>query len=196
MRVQALILSVALLILPAPLFADTYYSYTGNAFEEVQGNFTTSDSISGIIDLAAALPDDAYSDLVVPISFSFTDGIDTFTNTNTIYSNFTFYTDANGDITAWFDNISTYDATIQFYNLAAFPYGPPAEDAAQDGFGTYSANFDDPGVWVDPPGPDTPPAVPEPSPLLLVATGLLGALPVLRRRVSTLIATLGPPRRR
>jgi hypothetical protein len=76
------------------------YDYVGGSFTTVFGGlFTTSDRVTGSVILANALPASTIVD-VTPVSFSFTDGVDTITSTegNLGFGIISFTTDASGQI--------------------------------------------------------------------------------------------------
>src|ERR1700722_6983711 len=89
--------------------ASTYtYTYTGNDFTSggVEPPYTVSDRITGSFTLSAPLGD-SFSGLVTPISFSFTDGQQTITNSNITHpygSSFEYIdinTSSSGAILGW-----------------------------------------------------------------------------------------------
>jgi hypothetical protein len=84
--------------------ADTLYTYTGKNFTTVFGFYTTSDSfISGSFDLATPLGNNLPETVISPISFSFTDGHQTLTNTTpgVVIGSFSVATDSSGKPSNW-----------------------------------------------------------------------------------------------
>jgi|SRR6185437_15835460 len=175
---------LASLLLPAPLMADTIYSYAGNDFTTIiRGTaFTTSDFISGSFTvaspLAGNLPIQALTSSV--LSFSFSDGISTIDSTQTLWSVplFDVATDAGGNITGWdIDLMNSKDGNF-LSEILTRNFG-----GAGDLGGTASAvdlaeNRSAPGTWTQ--STDAAPT-PEPRSLLLLATGLIGLAGFLRR---------------
>jgi hypothetical protein len=160
-----------LLLLPLPLVADTVYTYTGNDFTYAEAPFTTSDFISGSFSVASPLSPNSFyyignfSSFQID-SFSFTDGLDTFTNQTpgVQLGDFEIQTDATGIITAWDIDVS---ATQNGVITALITNTSPGDTGLIEG--SASADVDhDPGTWSGPPS-----AVPEPSSLILLATGAL-----------------------
>ena len=83
--------------------ADTFYFYTGNLYTDVTGSYTTSMKVTGFIDLVTPLGDNFGPATIVPLHFSFSDGLQTFTDTTAgLTSNFdVFGTDPTGKINNW-----------------------------------------------------------------------------------------------
>ena len=161
------------------------YTYTGNNFTDIvdsdppAGTYTTAMSVTGSFTVAAVLaPNLANQDITLSIlSFSFSDGRQTFTDTTALPEKlFLVSTDAVGSITDWlivlrtstvfpFDEVTTHTVAV---------------GVADTGFisvsivlpGDSGGNSNDPGTWT---------LVPEPSTVLLLVSGL-AALAVRRRR--------------
>jgi hypothetical protein len=92
--------------------ADVIYTYTGNPFTiGANGSpppdlpYTTNDKVTGQFVEAAPLPSNITLQSITPTSFSFTDGVQTKTNLNTLMSSFKVTTDSSGDITKWQINL-------------------------------------------------------------------------------------------
>src|SRR5271154_1873836 len=102
-------------IIPAALFsllltfcmaasvkADTTYTYTGNAFDTFFGDSTCGSlcDITGSFTVAAPLTPDA-NYYFTPLSFSFTDGITTFTQSDVTMADFGVVTNSLSQIVGW-----------------------------------------------------------------------------------------------
>lgn len=86
---------------PTVLRADTVYTYAGNNFTSVSGPYTTAMSVSGSFALASPFAAD-FSGGIAPLSFNFSDGVQTLTNLNTEpFSSIYIQTDANAQILRW-----------------------------------------------------------------------------------------------
>src|ERR1035441_2543838 len=88
----------------ASAHADTIYTYTGTDFTTATGTYTKSDSVSGMIDLAAPLGDNLTIQLVDTsniVSFSFTDDVQTITKTSANFYAIDLGTNATGVPNAW-----------------------------------------------------------------------------------------------
>jgi hypothetical protein len=178
---QSLFLSALLLVLPAPLLADTVYTYTGNDFNTISSPsvFTTADSISGSFTVATPLGANLEVE-VQPVSFSFSDGVETFTQANTTASsNLVVFTDASGDIIAWDISLISSDSTNVLTSDDNFIDEGFAlvNGVAESGFVEH-----DSGTWSVSETGD-PSVAPEPSTLTFMATGALGLVGVMRRRL-------------
>jgi hypothetical protein len=146
----------------------TTYNYTGNVFTSVSAPYTTSDSVTGSFTLAVPLADNLTSfTTVTPQSFSFSDGVngDTITNTSPgVGSQFSFETDASGAITKWQVVVDINSVSNFSISTIDAPGGVGVFDQAQHGGGTESGeNTNSPGTWV---------AVPEASTYSMVLAGL------------------------
>jgi hypothetical protein len=62
--------------------ADVVYEYSGSNFTSFYGGYTSDDSISGSLVFASALGDNLTLASVNPTSFSFSDGVQTISNTS------------------------------------------------------------------------------------------------------------------
>jgi len=107
--IRSLALGGFMLLLAAQARATTVLNYLGLNFTQIElagpttppDPFTTTDSLSGSIELAAPLAANLVGTSVTALSFSFFDGVNTITNANASNSLFLFWTDASGQILNW-----------------------------------------------------------------------------------------------
>lgn len=174
------------LVLTAPALADTTYTYTGLNYLYVTSPYTTSEHASGTLTFSAPLAANLDAS-VTPLSFNFSDGINTYTNLNSV-GDFELITDGTGTLTRWFINIDLLgtDLQLQIYNY--LDQGDWIDLDRVWSFnqnkGLAEASFDDfdvtKGSWsVSTTGAA---ATPEPETISLVTTGLLGIVGLARRR--------------
>src|SRR5947207_7645864 len=90
-------------LLSQPMFAvPTTYVYTGNPFTFAVSPYTTSDRVTGTVELASPLPPNFDLATVSPLAFSFSDGVQTITSATVgEVGVFKFHTDSTGSITEW-----------------------------------------------------------------------------------------------
>ena len=99
--VLSLAVALTIALVAQPMFANTIYSYTGNPFTNVTAPYTTSDFVSGMLTLAGPLAANMPLTAVTPIAFSFSDGVQTLTQSDVRFSEFLFATGPSGAITQW-----------------------------------------------------------------------------------------------
>jgi hypothetical protein len=198
MHMRVLFVATVLSILPMPVLAETIYTYTGNPFTQgFDGTtffpspvapFTSNDSISGWFSVATPLGANFCVSLpcqITPTAFSFTDGVDTFTESNVMGSvffptgsQFFISTDVHGDIIDWSISLLIQSSPSTSRSLDSEIFGMPIDQGrVQDVFATNNHN---PGTWTVSSGDVS--HVPEPSTLLLVGSGIVGLAGGIRRR--------------
>jgi hypothetical protein len=168
----------------SPANADTIYTYTGNGFTSNSGSFTDADSVTGTIDLAIGLGDNSGLVEISPVSYSFSDGVQTLTNSNSSMSVSSYLiTNAVGTPVLWDVLVRANDlsgevsSTVQMYVQEDFVFAQQA---------SYSfASNSDPGTWST-----SVTATPLPAALPLFASGLgaLGLLGWRRKRKAAALA--------
>lgn len=189
MHIQALAFFMAFTsLLTAPALADTVYTYTGNPFTQVVAPITTSDFVTASFTVASPLaPNSEFSNEILgalpfnPISWDVSTAGYTISNaTPGVIVGLNFWTDSQGNIVDWIFGAEAESVPGQIETdraeISSF-------DFVGDHYGTVNPSFNsnNPGVWTI--STSTPPAVPEPQSLLLVATGLLGVLSTVRRNL-------------
>ena len=165
MRSARLVAFSALLSFATPhlAIASAIYQYTGNPFQDVVGRYTTSDSLSGTITLAAPLASNLSNSVVAPVDWSFSDGLKVFTPSNSTADPFFFSTNSAAQIVSWSVDLSGGAAVGV---MGTFDNGPIDQiDQATDftGQNSLASNTGRPRKWT---------VVPEPSPGALFSLGL------------------------
>lgn len=95
-------MTLALALGAADANANVTYVYTGAPFTIASGGWSGSNNVTGSMVLSAALNANLNLQVVAPVSFSFSDGLDTFTSLNAVSPTiFAFSTDSSGNITGW-----------------------------------------------------------------------------------------------
>jgi hypothetical protein len=153
-----------------PAMATATYTYTGNDFQSASGPYTTSDFVSGFFTLASALPDNMAFGTITPVTYSFTDQVQTFTSVSPP-PNVTFEvaTNATGQIDEWdvsLQNGLNVVSTVSF--SSDFGEMPTSEGLV----------IGSPGSWVQSGGTSAP----EPGTMGLISLGLV-AVGMARRRL-------------
>jgi hypothetical protein len=157
--------------------ADVVYSYTGVAFTTVSGSYTTSMKVTGSIDLTSALGANFGPATVTPNSFSFSDGLQTITQTPpSVFSFFVLQTEFFGNINFWQIVLSIIIGEQCCDEIVVTLSGDHAEFVPSQAFNNTA------GSWSAPVS-----TVPLPATLPLFASGL-GALGLLgwRRKKAAL----------
>lgn len=181
-RLSVFFCGVILSALPSiPAWADTIYTYTGNHFTMLNYapiQYSLSDSIDLSFDVASPLGANLSNGLVIPTSYTITDGVETYDDVADPKSVFLITTNASGKIIFW--NIDLESKSFK----DVFTFWDPeivGEDGALGDFGDGAWNIYDPGTWSS---ATTPSATPEPSSLLLLGSGALGLVGIILRRLS------------
>jgi len=158
-----------LLLIPTAVFADSIiYTYAGKPFTTVRGNVMTGDFLSVTITLSTPLLPSQSDEVVMPLSWSISDGVaaDTLTSTNHTYlfEGFEFRTDASGNITGW--AVGANDGPNSGFSWTANNWklfgGVTTLDEYYEGT-NVSINQNQPGAWSS-----ATAAIPEPSTALLL----------------------------
>ncbi len=126
-----------------PATAQVTYDYTGNNFTTTVGAYTTTDFLSGQLTLGSALADN-FNGFVTPTAFSFSDGIQTLTNSTPLaQAGFLLITDATGAITQW----QWLVKAVSGAEMLSIGLGASGVDGTVLADGVSHATSGSPGVW-------------------------------------------------
>ena len=156
-----------------PMMASSVtYTYTGNDFVTVLSPYTTSDFVSGNFTLASPLGDNLAFGAITPLTYSFSDGVQTFSSVSPPTDvTFEAGTDASGNITSWFVQPQT-GTNIVSTNSSASDFGETPVALGEI--------LGDPGAWVMSGGGTSP--VPEPGNVALIGVVLAAVVIGARKR--------------
>ena len=131
--------------------------------------------MTGMLTLAGPLAPNITNRIVSPISFSFSDGVQTLTSEPLVAGSFGFSTDATGTIVSWTIDVETFGAASRIFTLNDFEFAV-ASDMAQAPGGGVADNLNAPGTWTSKAG------VPDSASTLALLSLSLTALGVAARR--------------
>jgi PEP-CTERM motif len=160
--------------------ANVTLTYTGDYFTTFGVPYTPNDKVTGSIALATALGDNLNLESVTPVAFSFNDGVQTLSNTDTaaFQTIFEFSTDSIGVITNWSVDVQEPVPINSTHEFSEIFTDNNASQVADQGIVSLPGRTlagsiaDTPGVWSS---PGSTPTVPEPSTVTMIGVaGLLG----------------------
>jgi len=164
----------SLALLTSISHASTIYRYQGENYEQPQGIFDTTMRLTGTVEFATPLPSSLFGE-VFPISFSFNDGVNTFTEDNLTSSRFGFATDVLGNIVGW---------EVQLRNEGGDPFLELSSEKTMlsgTDFILFIPAEGEPGIlFGNPPGNWS--LVPIPPAVWLFGSGLLYLVGIARRK--------------
>ena len=177
------VLFLALAAAPV-LEAGTIYSYTGNDFTVFNGPYTGSDFETVSVTLSAPLPYNSSFTFYTPDAFSFSDGVDTLTDsTPDINSDGFGFATTNGVITTWYEYVWIGAGELPAIATCGDVISCSGLTLDQGQTTTnFAYNQEDAGTWT---GATQAAPVPEPSPGIVTVTGVLliaGTIQYRRRR--------------
>ena len=177
LRALAFCLIAAALCAGSALADSSQYTYTGNSFTSFGGGYScpTTCSISGSFTFTTIGPDNLV-EFIIPASWSFTDGTQTFNPSNSSFEDIGFATDSTGNIAEWIfavisDSEPTYIESVYDGPGSAF------DESTNTDTGAFASDTNQ-GTWAVS-------RVPEPSELLLLCVGLMSLIGLIGLRQST-----------
>ncbi|MDH5571391.1 MAG: VPLPA-CTERM sorting domain-containing protein [Gammaproteobacteria bacterium] len=211
MKFLKLALTTTALVLSTSANASVIYQYTGNQYtgflNDESDIYDTTMSITGFIEFESPLAPNLTvngdeSGNVTPISYSFSDGINTFTHlAPPVFEDFDIGTDSSGNITSWYielwDNYPSSPSigdTSGFMDIIGSNYYPDWGGGDQGNYGTCTevqtvpygvyCRTDQNSGWTDVPGTwsTNTSVVPIPAASWLFGSGLIGLVGLVRRK--------------
>jgi len=131
MRSMRFVSGFTLFLLWAPLIAraEATYQYDGNPFQSVVGRYSTSDSLSGTVQLPLPLAPNLANAAITLDGWSFSDGLKVFTPANSSIDSPRVSTDADGRIVNWsFDFSNPTVGVMGSFDNGPFDQIDPATD--------------------------------------------------------------------
>ena len=108
-RIRNFLVGIAICFLTANTHAIVMLDYVGDNFTDIQlfgvsppDPFTTSDNVTGWLSLPGRLGPNLVDEMVTPLSFSFSNGVNTLDESTVTESDFLFSTDGDGLLTEWY----------------------------------------------------------------------------------------------
>ena len=172
MRLSVSLSASALLFAALTARADVIYDYTGHDFTTATGTYNMGDLVTGSFTLANPITADTGTSSFTPLSFTFSDGVQTIDSASATYANFVqFDPDGTGGFTQF--SVTVYDGSnyINLENLGTEVYDTVQYNASIGRVGE-AGSFAIPGSTV----------TPEPSSFALLGTGLLGLAGFAKKR--------------
>jgi hypothetical protein len=128
-RLMAIFLLSGLWLLASVANAQVTYTYLGNNFDKISGPYTTANRVSGHIVAAPIVSNDGPAMILedMVISYSFTDGVRTLTQSNSIMCSFFLDIDAAGAVEGWRVQlrgpiVSADELTQEYIETHGFPH--------------------------------------------------------------------------
>lgn len=177
MRLLCVTAAFLLSVAPSVSFGSAIYTYTGQDFTSATLPYLTSESVTGSFTLNTPLAANLQNGSIKPTAFSFSDGVQTLTETTAFSDSFgDISTDAGGNITSYF--IQVNNLTQGYIKLSGVGNGLSGDmvrlTLGDAGSNTTAGIFQMSGM--------TTSTTPEPSSMVLLGSGLLGMAGILKRR--------------
>src|ERR1700730_15835807 len=167
------------------VFADTTYTYTGNAFDVFTGSATCPAicSVSGSFSVSSPImtSSDSSTAPLLPTIFSFTDGNTILTPGNASSVTFDVSTDKFGNIKEWSINLQGISGVEILTEFTGSAFEATDLSFSSSGEGFLQGNR---GTWVT--------TTPEPSTFLLLGLGLLAVLALISAKGQSRLSTTRP----